>query len=178
MAKKFLYKTVITTVTTPEGTEHTQETKELIQIESEPFYIVYTKYIKWIYGINSGKTLALLLKLLDMMEFNTGIIDISRSKRQLLMAELGLSQSALSQRLNVLLEKEAIYKRSIVDESTGEIHELKGSYQINPIMFWKGTLKDRRALRVQFTTIEEPIQDSLNTEYSLFNFNDDTADEE
>ena len=174
MAKKFLYKSVITTHTSPEGAEHTQETKELIQIESEPFYIVYTRYIKWIYGINSGKTLALLLKLLDIMEFNTGIIDVSRSKRQLLMAELGLSQSALSQRLNTLLEKEAIYKRSIVNEKTGEGQELKGSYLVNPIMFWKGTLKDRKALKVQFIPLEEEELRTLDdNEYSHIDIQED-----
>lgn len=178
MAKKFLYKTVVTTITTPEGAEHTQETKELIQIESEPFYIVYTKYIKWIYGINSGKTLALLLKLLDMMEFNTGVVDVSRSKRQLLMTELGLSQSALSQRLNALLEKEAIYKRGVVDEKTGEMQELKGSYQVNPIMFWKGNLKERKALRVQFETIDEPDLNGFGDEYTLFSFNDNEENED
>ena len=177
MPKKFLYKTMVQTFKSQEGTEHTTETKELIQLESEPFYIVYTKYIKWIYGINSGKTLALLLKLLDLMEFDTGVVDVSRSNRQLLIQELELSQSSLTQCLNRLLEKEAIYKRSVVNEKTGEITELKGSYIINPLMFWKGSLKSRKALRVQFSTLEEPtVEDFTNDGYELLDIND-SADE-
>lgn len=174
MAKRFLYKSVVTTHTSPEGVEHTEETKELVHLESEPFYIVYTRYIKWIYGINSGKTLAVLLRLLDMMEFNTGIVDVSRTNRQILIAELDLSQSSLTQCLNRLIEKEALYKRSIIDKRTGEVKELKGSYQVNPIMFWKGTLKDRKALKVQFIPLEEEELRTLdNNEYSYIDIQED-----
>lgn len=177
MAKRFLYKSETVTHTSPDGIEHTQETKELIQLESEPFYIVYTRYIKWIYGINSGKTLAVLMRLLDMMEFNTGIVDVSRTNRQILITELDLSQSSLTQCLNRLIEKEALYKRSIIDKRTGEVRELKGSYQVNPIMFWKGSLKERKALRVQFEAIDEPNPDELGKEYTLFDF-DNTEENE
>lgn len=163
--KKFLLKKNTLEHKDAEGNVYSTSTStELIQVEREHFYMVFTKYVNWIYGLRSGKTLALLLKLLDMMEYNTGIIDLSPANRKMLMMELEMSQSSLTQCLSRLIEKEAIYKRSIVNPKTGEVIELKSSYIINPIMFWKGQNNERVALKVKFETMQDIDEKELQEE--------------
>lgn len=177
--KKFLLKKNTSQRVSPDGeTTIMNDSMELVQLEQEKFYMVYTKYIQWIYGIRSGKTLALLFKLLDMMEYDTGIIDLSPSQRQLIMMELDMSPSSLTQALGKLLEKEAIYKRTMVNPNTGEIIELKGNYVINPIMFWKGRNKERVSLKVKFEPVQEINVDKLKEEgFELIEMHDHEEEE-
>ena len=173
--KRFLLKKSTFEQKDSEGnTSSVNSSTELIQVEKEHFYMVFTKYINWIYGLRSGKTLALLLKLLDMMEYNTGIIDLSPTNRQLIMMELDMSQSSLTQCIGRLLEKEAIYRRQIVNQKTGEVIEARSSFVINPIMFWKGQNNERVALKVKFETMQDIDEDALMKEgYKMISVSED-----
>ena len=102
------------------------------------------------YGIKSITTLKILYKLLEYAEWETGKVSLSPGRRIDIMNELDIKKSSLTQAINQLTEVNAIIPETIVDQSTGEIKNLKGEYTINPEMFWKGDLKKRKDLIVTF----------------------------
>lgn len=87
--------------------------------------------------------------------FNTGKVSLSASDRQDICKLLGISPQTLTNCLTLLKEKKLI---------DGD----KGSYTINPNIYWKGDLKSRNAIlnteeiQVAFTVSipDVKIQDS------------------
>jgi hypothetical protein len=104
------------------------------------------------YELKSITTLKVLYKLLEMAEFNTGDVSLSTGKRAEIMTELGISRSALTQSITQLVNSGAILQKYAVDKLTGEEQPVRGEFQIDPEMFWKGDLKKRNELVVTFTS--------------------------
>lgn len=102
-------------------------------IDSERFYMTYLEYIAPLYELKSGIALLVLTWLCEHAQFNTGKVDISTARREELCAQLGICNNALTNNLKKLKELNLI---------SGE----KGSYQINPQIFWKGDIKSRKDL--------------------------------
>ena len=161
MAKGFV-KSSERTITDENGIQRVQTvSKEFVfKSEEDPFYMVFIDFVKWMYNITSIGSLKLLPKLLELAEFNTGNLSLSPGARAVLMEELNMSKSTFTRALNDLIENKALFKTysTPIDEETGELledqkKEIKGEYVINPEMFWKGSLKDRAALRVKFETV-------------------------
>lgn len=140
----------------------TLEKNFLYKSDEDSFYMVFVDFVKWMYNITSVNSLKLLPKLMELAEFNTGVITLSSGIRKAIEDELGLSSATFTRALKDLIDNNALSKVYLkeVNEDTGEIiktTELKGQYMINPEMFWKGELRKRKTLKVTFKS--EPEDD-------------------
>lgn len=139
-------------VTDENGFERVRtETKQFVyKSDEEPFYNIFLNYVHWMYDISSAVTLKVLLRLLEDAEFNTGRVQLTAGARTDILSSLGISAQALSRSLRELVQADAISKSYSFNKATGEQVERKGEYVINPKMFWKGDLKTRKKLIVEF----------------------------
>lgn len=140
------------TVIDENGIERTRtETKKFVyKTDEEPFYNVFIKYIRWMFDINSVVTLKVLAYLLEIAEFNTGRVSLTAGERVRLMEYAIITKSAVTRALKELMEAGAITQVYRVNKETGEQVLMRGEYMINPQMFWKGDLKKRKKLIVEF----------------------------
>lgn len=126
--------------------------------ESEPFYMVFIDYVKWMYNVKSATTIKILHQLMEMADFNTGEVSLSPGKRKDIMDQFNISRSSFTQSLNYLIEQNILQRKvkEVINKDTGELikEEVKGEYRINPDMFWKGDLKKRKELRVTFEAVD------------------------
>ena len=106
--------------------------KQKITIESESFYMVFIDYMAPLFSLKNGTSKAVLSKLCEMAEFNTGKVNLSISARDKICKQLDIKKSTLSMCLKELVEKKLI---------AGS----KGTYTINAQIFWKGDLRSRSA---------------------------------
>ena len=133
----------------------------------DSFYMVFIKFVKWMYGIKSVSALKLLPRLLEMAQFNTGEISLSTGMRAQLMTELNLSKSVFTRALNELLENGALFPKVLVtknEDGSETKTEIKGEYIVNPEMFWKGDLKKRRQLTI---IMKSELEDEEQEEYNF-----------
>lgn len=139
------------------------QTKQFVyKTEEDSFYNVFLDYVHWMYNIRSAITLKVLLWMLENAEFNSGKVMLTIGARAELREFLDISAQALSRALQELLCNGAISRCYTVDKKTGEQKERKGEYIINPQMFWKGELKTRRKLIVEFKAVyEDEVQPIL-----------------
>lgn len=144
----------------PDGTkkEYVRRKYLVHHTEDDPFYMTFLRYVKWIYGLTGVAPFKLLLKLIDIAQFNTGRVSLTTGKRKEIIDELCVSEVAFYKSLKQLLDQEVLYKVYKTDPDTGEQIEMKGEFFINPDMFWKGELNKRKELRVIF---EAPIDDEI-----------------
>lgn len=156
--------------------------KKVIELDtmSEPFYITFLNYVGWMYDIRGNVALNVMAQLMELAEFNTGLVNLSTDSRRRIMESVGISSSALSRAISVLESKGAIARHRYVNKRTGEFIESKCSYVINPEMFWKGDMKSRKKLVVSFRAIysdddalPEGRFSSTSTSGELRNFFDD-----
>lgn len=131
------------------------DTKKVVELDtvSDPFYITFLKYVGWMYDIRGNVALNVMAKLMEMAEFNTGIVNLSPTLRRRIMEDVGIGNSALSRALAVLESKRAIAKTVDIDEKTNKEITNRGEYFINPEMFWKGDLSKRSKLIVSFQAV-------------------------
>lgn len=170
MAKHFI-RSSERTITDENGVQRVQtvDKEYVFKSEEDPFYMVFVDFVKWMYNITSVGSLKLLPRLLEEAEFNTGNLSLSPGKRDAIQKELKMSKSTFTRALNDLIDNGAIFRTYIipVDEETGELlesekKEAKGEYIVNPEMFWKGALKERRGLKVKFEAILDEQKQSEN----------------
>lgn len=107
--------------------------KQKIAIDSEPFYMVFVDYVSPFFNLSNITSKNVLVWMCNRAEFNTGKISISSKDRTCMMEELKVKKSAISNAIKELSDKKLI---------SGE----KGSYIINPQIFWKGDLLTRNAM--------------------------------
>jgi hypothetical protein len=101
--------------------------------DTEHFYCTYINSIGRLYGLKSLSDFKVIIEFCVRAEFNTGIIDISIKKRKELCDKLEISSQSLSNSIARLKELRLL---------AGE----KGTYQINPEIFWKGDANERLRL--------------------------------
>ena len=107
--------------------------KQRISFESEPFYMVFIDYVAPLYKLSNSTSKNVLAWLCNKAAFNTGQISLSSKDRLDLMNELDIKKTTLSNALKELSDKNLI---------SGN----KGSYTINPQIFWKGDLLTRNKI--------------------------------
>lgn len=134
------------------------ETGESIKIDSQKiftekvnpdkFYMTFIDYIAPLYQLRSEVARRMLDWMCEHAIFNTGIVDLSTSKRQQMCTELGLANNQVTNNLKKLKDLNLI---------SGD----KGSFIINPEIFWKGELAVRKKellenkdLKVSFELID------------------------
>ena len=99
--------------------------------ESDKFFMVYYNMLKSFYQIKYLKDVMLLIKLVELADYNTGVVTIATKTREAISKELNVNKSNLS----------AMFKRlSDLELIRGE----KGVYTINEGVFWKGEASVRR----------------------------------
>lgn len=118
------------------------------KITEDKFYMTFIDFIGPIFGLKPDSAKVLLIWMCEHAEFNTGKVDLTTATRKQISTETGLSNNSITNYLKKLKELNII---------SGE----KGSYILNPQIFWKGDLATRREflkdkqVRVTFS-IEEP----------------------
>lgn len=119
------------------------ETGELVTIESsktfttkiteDKFYMTFIDYMGPIFGIKPEAAKSLLAWLCAHAEYNTGKVSLSAADRKQICTDLQVSNNSITNYLRSLKELKLI---------NGE----KGTFIINPSVFWKGELAARRKL--------------------------------
>lgn len=107
--------------------------KQKISFDSEPFYMVFIDYVAPLYKLSNATSKNVLAWMCNKATFNTGEISLSSKDRMDLMQELNIKKTTLSNTLKELTDKKLI--------AGG-----KGSYTINPKIFWKGDLLSRNKI--------------------------------
>ena len=100
---------------------------------SSDFVQIYYEMLRTFYSIKYVSDLKLIIELASMANYNTGEIDLSTKKREVLCDRLGIKKTHLSTSLKRLKELNLI---------RGE----KGSYIIEEAVFWKGDKETRKEL--------------------------------
>lgn len=138
------------------------ESKQFVyKSEEDPFYSVFLSYVKWMFSLSSAVAIKVLLYMLSIAEFNTGRVSLTTGVRSGIMDELGIKPQSLSRAIRELTDNNAVSKDYYIDRATGEQKFRKGEYVINPQMFWKGDLKKRKELIVEFKAVyddQKPLE--------------------
>lgn len=104
-----------------------------VKKDSEPFFLTYSKYMSVLFNLNSLSAVKLLWKMLEMAQYNTGVVSITSQLKKQILSDLDISVSIYGKAINMLKEAEII---------SGE----RGLYLINPKIHWKGDFKTRENL--------------------------------
>lgn len=97
------------------------------------FVMLFFKYIRGITDLKSFKAFQVLMKLVDIADWNTGELTLSPKKRKNICDILNISRCNLSTHLTSL-------------SKCGLISGKQSDYKINPQIFWKGELGKRKEL--------------------------------
>ena len=102
------------------------------KIEKDKFYITYIDFIAPFFKLKSAKAKDLLIWMCNNAEFNTGRVLLNANIRSEISKELDMSTGSITNNLKALKDLNLI---------SGE----KGTFTINPQIFWKGDEKARKA---------------------------------
>lgn len=111
------------------------ETEKIFNIKTtvETFTMMYNDYLGKLYGIKHLSDIKLITKFCEIAEFNTGKVVLSSATRDEICEQLDISKPNLSKNIKRLKE-------------LGLIDGDKGTYIIDPKLFWKGDRKMRAEL--------------------------------
>ena len=119
------------------------DTGELVTIESsktfttkiteDKFYMTFIDYMSPIFGIKPEAAKSLLAWMCSHAEYNTGKVSLSAADRKQICTDLKISNNSITNYLRSLKDLKLI---------DGE----RGTFTINPSVFWKGELAARRKL--------------------------------
>ena len=118
------------------------------KISPDNFYMTFIGYMSPLFNLHSDVARSILDWMCMRAEYNSGIVDLSTSKRQKMCSDLSITSNQVTNNLKKLKELGLI---------TGE----KGEFTINPEIFWKGDTKTRqqvlegKSLKVSFELVEE-----------------------
>jgi len=135
-SKHFVKSTTVSTVDKDTGEIINTESSKVIKVnmgKQEEFFMTYCHYLSSFYELKYADDIKIIIKLNEWAQFETGIVDLTASKRLDITSELGIRNDAISKSLKRLRDNRLIF---------GE----RGSYQINPIIFWKGDRAKRKEL--------------------------------
>lgn len=102
------------------------------KIEKDKFYITYIDFIAPFFQLKSAKAKDLLIWMCNNAEFNTGRVLLNPAIRDQIAKELDTTPGSITNHLKALKDLNLI---------SGE----RGSFTINPKIFWKGDEKARKA---------------------------------
>lgn len=118
------------------------------KISPDNFYMTFIGYMSPLFNLHSDVARSILDWMCMRAEYNSGVVDLSTSKRQKMCSGLSITSNQVTNNLKKLKELGLI---------TGE----KGEFTINPEIFWKGDTKTRqqvlegKSLKVSFELVEE-----------------------
>jgi hypothetical protein len=118
------------------------------KISPDNFYMTFIGYMSPLFNLHSDVARSILDWMCMRAEYNSGVVDLSTSKRQKMCSDLSITSNQVTNNLKKLKELGLI---------TGD----KGEFTINPEIFWKGDTKTRqqvlegKSLKVSFELVEE-----------------------
>lgn len=133
---KKLKKEIVTDVldtTTGELVRTTTQKTYSIAVEQDAFFMTYIKYMSVFYKLKYADDMKVLAKFCQICSFDTGTVVLSSLERKSIEEELKMLPTNFSRSLKRLREIELI---------SGE----KGTFTINPELYWKGSNKTRNEL--------------------------------
>lgn len=136
MAKKRVINQRVTEYVNPDTGEVVSNTTEqsiIIDSENEPFFMVFSKHMAVVYGINSISAVRVMWKFFEMAEYNTGRVLLPSPTRKELIRYLNISPSIFEKSLSLL-------------KMNGIIKGGRGEYFVNPELHWRGTKSVRDAV--------------------------------
>lgn len=137
MAKKHFLESKVIDVFDPEtGEVKSTETTKLVKVslgKQEEFFMTFCNYLSSFYQLKYADDIKIIIKFNEWAEFDTGTVDLTPKKRLEITTDLGIRNDSISKSLRRLLDK-------------GLISGDRGSYVINPIIFWKGDKAKRKEL--------------------------------
>jgi hypothetical protein len=137
MASRHFIKSNTRNIVDPETGEITgSETNKFVEIKlgkQEEFFMTYCKYLSSFYELKYADDIKIIIKFNEWAEFDTGKVDLTPKKRLEITESLGIRNDSISKSLRRLLD-------------IGLINGDRGSYVINPIIFWKGDKAKRKEL--------------------------------
>ncbi len=101
-----------------------------IPVTNDSFYMTFFENMSGFFKIKSAIELKLIIKICTLAEYNTGKCNITSYLRKDICDELEITNQQFTNNIKSLKNKNLI---------TGE----RGTYMINPLIFWKGSTKER-----------------------------------
>lgn len=101
-----------------------------IPFRGDEFYMTYYKYMAPLFRIKSLMDVKVLWQLTQYAEFGTGIVVLSPERRKNIVAITGVSLNNLPKHLASL-------------KALGLISGERNDYTLSPVVFWRGSNKDR-----------------------------------
>jgi hypothetical protein len=117
------------------------------KVSPESFYMTFIGYMSPLFNLHSDVARSMLDWMCMRAEYNSGVVDLSASKRQKMCQDLSITSNQVTNNLRKLKELGLI---------TGD----KGEFTINPEIFWKGDTKTRqqvlegKSLKVSFEIVD------------------------
>lgn len=132
MAKKLKSETVQTTLDPETGEVFTFTTSKVFSVKtsSENYFITFIEHLGGFYNITTKTDIALVGLLCSLAEFNTGKVLLNTTRRTEICAQLGIDKPYLSRCLKKLRDR-------------GILQGSSDTFNINPNLFWKGSLQAR-----------------------------------
>ena len=119
-------------VTDEDGKVHVTTKTYSTKIKSEAFFATYLKHVQVLYSLNNTEK-NIMIYLCEKARHDTGEVDITARDRERMMMFFDVKTSAISNNIKSLKTK-------------GILIGAKGSFIINPEVFWRGTFDKRQEL--------------------------------
>ena len=114
------------------GVLRTRSKNFRIRVRSEEFFAVYLEHVGVLFKLNATE-IKILIYLCKKAKFDTGDVDITAADRIRMMGLFDVKKAAISKNINALITKKILF---------GE----RGSFTINPRLFWKGSVESRNEM--------------------------------
>jgi len=101
-----------------------------IPFKGDEFYMTYYKYMAPLFKIKSLQDVKVLWQLTQYAEFGTGVVVLSPERRRHISSITGVSLNNLPKHLKSL-------------SNLGLIYGVRNDYVLSPVVFWRGSNKDR-----------------------------------
>lgn len=101
-----------------------------IPFKGDEFYMTYYKYMAPLFEIKSLHDVKVLWQLTQYAEFGTGVVVLSPERRKNIAKITGIGLNNLPKHLKSL-------------SNLGLIYGVRNDYVLSPVVFWRGSNKDR-----------------------------------
>lgn len=115
-----------------DGKVHITSKTYSTKIKPEAFFSTYLKHVQVLYALNNTEK-NIMIYLCEKARHDTGEVDITARDRERMMMFFDVKTSAISNNIKSLRAKNILIGS-------------KGSYLINPEVFWRGTFDKRQEL--------------------------------
>lgn len=120
-------------VTDSSGNQTTRKITYSVPTDSDNFFMTFIDSLSGLLNIRNATDIRVITMMNTMAKFNTGQVLITQEDRKKMLDTLQMDNQVLSNSLKRLKE-------------AGIISGERGIYEINPLVFWKGTTNERKKI--------------------------------